>query len=111
MVWETYEIALWTHNDVFVSTLVQSGEYYYKEGFSPTFSISTNGEISLSFTIPIIFFDKSTGQWKDNTVWYNKLRNTGLSNEQKVKLIFDKNKKDSNGKYIHKIYETIITNI
>ena len=111
MVWETYEISLWTHNDVFVSTLVQSGEYYYKEGFSPTFSISTNGEISLSFTIPIIFFDKSTGQWKDNTVWYNKLRNTGLSNEQKVKLIFDKNKKDSNGKYIHKIYETIITNI
>ena len=92
MVWETYEISLWTHNDVFVSTLVQSGEYYYKEGFSPTFSISTNGEISLSFTIPIIFFDKSTGQWKDNTVWYNKLRNTGLSNEQKVKLIFDKKK-------------------
>ena len=111
MVWETYEISLWTHNDVFISTLVQSGEYYYKEGFSPTFSMSTNGEISLSFTIPIIFFNKKTGQWEDNTVWYNELRNAGLSNEQKVKLIFDKNKKDSNGNYIHKIYETIITNI
>ena len=111
MVWETYEISLWTHNDVFISTLAQSGEYYYKEGFNPTFSMSTNGEISLSFTIPIIFFNKKTGQWEDNTVWYNELRNAGLSNEQKVKLIFDKNKKDSNGNYIHKIYETIITNI
>lgn len=111
MVWETYEISLWTHNDVFISTLAQSGEYYYKEGFSPTFSMSTNGEISLSFTIPIIFFNKKTGQLEDNTVWYNELRGIGLSNEQKVKLIFDKNKKDNSGNYIHKIYETIITNI
>ena len=112
MVWETYEISLWTHDDKFISILAQSSKYYAREAFNPIFKINTNGEINLSFTIPIIIFNKETNTWEDNTLWYNTLKNNhSLSNEQKVKLIFDKNKKNSDGTYAHTIYETVITNL
>lgn len=111
MVWETYEISLWTHNDEFISILAQSGKYYLKEGFNPIFKQTTSGEMSLSFTIPIIIFNKDKNEWENNSLWYDNLRKTNqLANEQKVKLIFDKYKK-INDKYAHKIFEMVITSI
>ena len=111
MAWETYEISLFDHNDNYISTLVQSGKYYDRQAYTPMLSMTRLGEITLTFTIPIVIYNKQTKQWEDNTLWYNKLREEGnLAVEKKVKVIFDKNKK-VNGTYVHRIVETVITGI
>ena len=111
MAWETYEISLFDHNDNYISTLIQSGKYYDRQAYTPMLSMTRLGEITLTFTIPIVIYNKQTKQWEDNTLWYNKLREEGnLAVEKKVKVIFDKNKK-INGEYVHRIVETVITGI
>ena len=111
MAWENYEISLFDHNDKYISTLVQSGKYYDRQAYTPMLSMTRLGEITLTFTIPIIIYNKETKQWEDNSLWYNKLRSNGnLAVEKKVKVIFDKNKKN-NGHFVHRIVETVITGI
>lgn len=111
MAWENYEISLFDHNDNYISTLVQSGKYYDRQAYTPVLSMTRLGEITLTFTIPIIIYNKQTKDWEDNSLWYNQLRTKGdLAVEKKVKVIFDKNKK-INGEYAHRIVETVITGI
>lgn len=58
MAWSNYEISLWTHRDEFLSVLVQSGQWYSKEAVNPIYKASANGEISVNFSIPILYIIK-----------------------------------------------------
>ena len=37
-------------------------------------SMTRLGEITLTFTIPIIIYNKETKQWEDNSLWYNTIK-------------------------------------
>lgn len=112
MIWDTYEISLWTHNDIFLSVLAQSGDLYRNGAYNPVLKMSTNGEVKLTFTIPVVIYNKETGQLEDNSLWYNQLRNdNSLANEKRVKCIFNKGQQDETGKYTHTIIETVIVNL
>lgn len=107
-----YEISLWTHNDRFLSTLLTSEASIDGEGFEPHFYDGITGEKKLSFTMPIKYLNRDTNELVNNEKWYDELRKTHvLANEKKVKLIFDKYKRDYNNKYIHEIHEFIIEDI
>ena len=53
MIFDNYEISLWTHNDQFIAILGASGAYYLSEAYKPSYNYKTDGEEILSFTIPI----------------------------------------------------------
>lgn len=110
MMWDNYEISLWTHNDIFVSVLARSGDYYHKEGHTPILKMTTTGEINLNFTIPIVVYDIDSGKLIDNSLWYTESKAGGsLANEKRVKCIFNKGQKDNKGNYTHTIIELVIT--
>lgn len=53
MIYNNYEISLWTHNDNFSTILGASSAYYLAEAYSPVYNYKTDGEETLKFTIPI----------------------------------------------------------
>ena len=53
MIFDNYEISLWTHNDQFITVLGANGAYYLSEAYQPEYNYKTDGEEILKFTIPI----------------------------------------------------------
>ena len=55
MIFDNYEISLWTHNDQFITILGANGAYYLSEAYEPIYNYKTDGEETLKFTIPVYY--------------------------------------------------------
>ena len=53
MIFDNYEISLWTHNDDFIAILGTNGSYYQSEIYKPIYTYKTDGEETLTFSMPI----------------------------------------------------------
>ncbi len=103
-----YEISLWTQDDEFIDVLGFNGAYYANKLYNPQLEVSLDSVDTLSFSIPIVYKRHEDGQLIDNNGWYQKLVSSGaLSNERKVKLIFNKSTLNTTGSTC-KVYEFAI---
>lgn len=92
-----YELSIWSHQDEFLGLLRGLVEFE-GQAYSPIFKPNVNGDMSLTFSIPAVVFNKETGEFEDNRLW------NFILNEQKIRLIRFK------GTATEEIYEFTIRN-
>ena len=92
-----YELSIWSHQDEFLGLLRGLVEFE-GQAYSPMFKPNVNGDMSLTFSIPAVVFNKETGEFEDNRLW------NFILNEQKIRLIRFK------GTVTEEVYEFTIRN-
>lgn len=92
-----YELSLWNHQDQYLGLLRGLVEFE-GQAYSPVFKTNVNGDMSLTFSIPAVIFNKETGEFEENRLW------NFILNEQKVRLVRFKNTEQE------EIFEFVIKN-